>query len=216
MASPNGPSLQEAIALAQRMASNPADSVTLAGQLVDVLSGLPPAAGELLSRPFFERASLWTLGCSFENVGPTDEPPPQVIRCQHDVWIRGIVGQAYVRQGQPNQEPDDVIASLQFLRNMGGTNGRGLFEANFRLDGLQGFVSSGQSEILLPGTLLLGDGMWFAPMDWKLQKDQAIEVRLRSLVGELGLSAFLAPDPILLRWATINFWAEELNQPAVQ
>lgn len=212
-----GVSLEDAIALAQRMASSPADSVALSQQLVDTLSQLPPQAGELLSRPQFERASLWTLGCSFENVPATGAVPPQIIRCQHDVWIRGVQVQAY-----PDLSPFGgdfstlslIVQTLRALRFTIGTNGRGLVRVNWRLDARQGFISRGNAEILAPATLISGDGRFSAAKDWQLQKDQTIEVRLESALSQLNLSADIAD--LVLRWVTVCFWAEELDQPSQQ
>ena len=91
---------------------------------------------------------------------------------------------------------------------------------NWRLDGRQGFISSGQSEILAPAVGLTGDGFWIAPMDWRLQKDQAIEVRVRSRMLDF-LTANLDPAFVddadrTLRWIVVTFWAEEMNQPSAR
>ena len=218
-----GPTLQDAIALAQRMAANPADSVVLAGQLADVIAGLPPSSGELLSRPVFDRASLWSLAAIFQNVEADGEPPPQVIRCQHDVWIRGVQIQAYPKWIGDSEDVNLALQKILGNRLAFGnetTNGRYFVEANWRLDARQGFISSGQAEILAPGDLVAGDGVWQAPMDWKLQKDQTIEVRIRSRMNEifpplLDPETFNASDRILALVAVV-FWAEELNQPSQQ
>ena len=211
------PSIQDAIALAQRMAQNPSDSVSLAGQLVETIQALPPFAGELLSRPHFERASLWTLGCSFENVPATGSVPPQVIRMPHDVWIRAVQVQVY-----PVLAPFDAsfaalslaASTLRALRFSTGDNGRGLARVNWRLDARQGWISSGQSEILAPAAIISGDGCFPADKDWQLQKEQVIEVRLENLFADLQMGA--AVTDMLLRWAVVTFWAEELDQPQIQ
>lgn len=212
-----GPSLQDAIALSQRMAQNPADSVAMSSQLVETLRGLPPVAGEILSRPRFDRASLWTLGTSFENVPTTGQVPPQIIRCQHDVWVRSVQVQVY-----PLLTPFDgdfatlslAVQTLRALRFATGTNGRGLVKTNWRLDARQGFVSNGPAEILAPAALIAGDGCYPASRDWQLQKDQTIEVRLESLFGDLNLGQ--TQSAYLLRWAVVTFWCEELDQPSIQ
>lgn len=211
------PSIQDVIALAQRMAQNPSDSVTMAPQLVDALQALPAFAGELLSRPHFERASLWTLGCSFENVPASGSVTPQVIRMPHDVWIRAVQVQVF-----PVLSPFDTnfaalslaVSTMRALRFSTGDNGRGLARVNWRLDGRQGFVSSGQSEILAPAAIVSGDGCFPADKDWQLQKEQTIEVRLENLFADLQMGA--SADAMLLRWAVVTFWAEELDQPQIQ
>lgn len=215
--------INEAIALADRMASNPADAVSMADMLVSVIERLPPEAATLLSRPLFQRASLWSLGVSFENVLPNGEAPPQTILCQHDVWIRGVsicVIPLIHLTGEPTL--NDLIARLLLFRNAcatQGTNNRGLVEANWRVDASQGFISEGQAEITGPGTLIAGDGFWSAPLDWRLQKDQTIEVRLRSRMNQffpLTLGANMTDAERVLRWVTVVFWAEELRQPSVR
>src|SRR6185503_17351952 len=217
-----GPSYQDAIAVAQRMAQNPADSVSLVGQLVTLLANLPPPASELLSRPDFERASLWTLGTFFENVTATSSPPLRVIEMQRDVWIRGVQAQAYPLFVETGQAPADALfEQLSFfreLREYASTNGRPLFEANWRLNGKQGFISSGSTEVFAPGAVIAGDGFFSAPMDWRLQKGETLEVRVQSRMSDI-LPANLAgvsDANRVLRLVTVTFWAEELTAPSVQ
>jgi hypothetical protein len=214
------PTLDDAIALAERMAQNPADAVTLAGQLAELVQSLPPGRSELLSRPAFERASLWSLATSFENIALGAEVGPQIIRCQRDVWIRGVQIQAYV---QPLADlVADYLAKLRVLERTcrtTGDNWRGAIEANWRLDAKQGFISTGQAEILGRGTLVAGDGFWNAPLDWRLQKDQVIEVRVRNVLDRLipvGASDVLVAADYTIRWCVVSFWAEELNQPSAR
>jgi hypothetical protein len=182
-----GPSIQDAIALAQRMATTPADAVAMSSQLVETLQSLPPSPGELLSRPRFDRATLWTLGTTFENVPTTGQVAPQIIRCQHDVWIRSVQVQAY-----PLLSPFDanfaslslIVQLFRALRFSIGSNGRGLLRTNWRLDARQGFVSGGPNEVLASAALISGDGCYPAAKDWMLQKDQTIEVRVESTLGD--------------------------------
>lgn len=217
-------SLDEAIALADRIAANPAEGIKLADMLADTVDRLPPEAADILSRPFFERASLWTLATSFEGVLADGEAPPQTILCQHDVWIRGVVAVSIPLIGLVS-DPSiaDLIEQLQLFRDgcaTQGANNRGLFETNWRVDARQGFISQGQSEILGPAALVAGDGFWAAPLDWRLQKDQTIEVRVTSRMREffpqtLG-STFPDNTFRILRWVVVAFWAEELRQPSVR
>lgn len=128
-----GVTVDDVIALAQRMAQNPADSVSFAQQLVEMLGNLPPPSGMLLSRPKFDRASLFTLGCSFENVPlSAGSIGPQVIRCQHDVWIRGVTIQAIPAfapiTGQTFGNVTTMAALFRALRLSVGTNGRGFVQ----------------------------------------------------------------------------------------
>lgn len=217
-------SIDEALALSERMAANPADAVGMASQLADVLDRLPPEAATLLSRPAFQRATLWTLGVSFENVLPDGEAPPQTILCQHDVWIRAVVMQAIPKFVEDDQGSlVNLIRKLRLFREActcQGTNGRFLTDVNWRVDARQGFISQGQAEILAPGTIVTGDGFYVAPLDWRLQKQQTIEVRLRSRMRDF-LPDTIDPNIITdadreLRWVTVNFWAEELRQPSAR
>jgi hypothetical protein len=214
-----GPSFDDVIAIAERMAGNPADSVTLAQQLATMVGNLPPPAGELLSRPAFERASLWTLGCTFENIEIDSSPPPQVIQAQDDVWIRGVSAQAYplfVPDGAADLEAQ--IAYYRAMSDVAGQNGRLCFDANWRIDGKQGFISGGASEILGPGSVITGDGFWSAPLDWRLQKAQTIEVRVQSRMQDVFPSSLASPFSSanqVIRYLVVAFWAETLNMPSV-
>jgi hypothetical protein len=213
------PTLSDTIALADRMVANPADSVTLAPQLADAIRLLPPSRAELLSRPVFQRASLWSLAVSFERLDPGVEGPPQVIRAQHDVWIRGVQAQVYLAP-----EVTEAVNNLDALRRLrrvcgqAGSNLRGLVEVNWRLDGRQGFISTGQAEILARGTSITGDGFWSSPLDWQLQKDQTIEVRARARSAEFLplIPGNITPLDQQVRWLVVSFWAEEMRQPSTR
>lgn len=211
----HGPaSYAEARALAERMAASPADAVSFAGKLAELVQNLPPQKSELLSRYIFDRPGLWTLVASFENVETGPEAPPQIIRIQHDVWIRGVVGVAIPQLPIPSPDDFGLMLSQQCRFT---TNNRDKFECNWRIDARQGFVGTGAGEILAPATLVTGDGFYVAPLDWRLQKDQYIEVRLRSRFPEFIPAGLVQdPDALVLRWALVCFWAEELNQPSVR
>jgi len=217
--------LAEARGLAERMAQSPADAVSLAGMLAECVQNLPPEKSELLSRYEFERATLWTMVASFENVDPSNIAAPDVnVIMEHDSWVRGVCGVAIPRFDQfgTGATIADLLATIQVLDAACfryGRNGLPFFEANFKLDDRQGFVSSGSSELLTPATLICGDGVTMAPMDWRLQKDQAIQVQIRN---RLDLLSPLPPtqdqpfDIRTLRWVLVCFWTEELRQPSAR
>ena len=212
-----GNSIQDVIALADRMASTPADAVAMSGTLVDCIRALPPPSGALLSRPRFDRASLWTLGTTFENVAVGVQQPPQIIRCQHDVWIRSVQAQAYPRLEPFDANFNSLSLIVQLFRSLVftvGTNGRGLFKANWRLDARQGFITTGQSEVLAPAASITGDGRYPAPKDWMLQKDQTLEIRVESTLQDFELG--VADAALILRYLVVTFWAEETDQPSQQ
>ena len=217
---PNGPSptsIAQVRQLAQQMANNPADAVALGAQLGSLIRDLPPDRATLLSRPHFERATLWVYGVSFENVeiASASEAPPQIIRLQHDIWLRGIEAQVILKHEDSETLEFFKLAQLSF-----GTNNRAFVECNWRVDARQGFVSDGQAEILQDALSITGDGQFSAAIDWRLQKDQTIEVRLRSKLLELLGPANVGEDgpfeDMRMRWAVITFWGEALRQPSVQ
>lgn len=210
------PTIEDVRAVLQRMASNAADAAALAATLPDMISNVPPVSAQLLSRPHFERASLWSYVASFENVEFGHEAPPEVIRFQQpDLWVRGV--EVTVIPGlAAGATMDELAASLFQLQQASlayGTNGRFLFECNWRLDDMQGFISTGISETLEVASLLAGDGSFSAALDWQLQKDQTIEVRVNSLVDRLFP---INPTALVLRWITVVFWVERLDQQSVR
>jgi len=219
MSSPT--TIQQAVSLAQRMAGDPSAAVALASQLADLIDRLPPPAGELLSRPVFERATLYTEVLSFENIKPGSLSPIQSIRCQRDLWIRGVSAQAYPSLTAPSAEA--LFAKLLILNAFSRTsNGRSLFEVNWRLEGTQGFISKGvEGEILAPAATVTSNGFFHAPLDWQLQTNDTIQVRIRNAARDLFPATL--PDEIFsdaeltLRWIVVTFWAEEpRTQPSVR
>jgi hypothetical protein len=208
-------SLEELEGLARTMAGSPAQAVSMAASMADKARELPPPRSELLSRPLWARGSLWTEGVSFEFV-PNDgsESPPQIIRLQHDMWIRGVEACALF---QAFDDPENLLEAQAGLNRSFGSQNRWAAEANWRVDARQGFVSSGQAEILAPLNTIAGDGSFSAALDWKLQKDQTIEVRARSRLGDvLGPIAKDEDNGFLIRWLVVTFFGESLRMPGVQ
>ena len=213
-------SLADVVLVLERMKSNPAEAVQLSQLLPELIGNLTPPAAQLLSRPHFECASLWSPTAQFEFVAPRGEAPTQNIRIQEDMWIRGV--QCSVLPGLARGATTvanwlQLFSYLQGLANVTGENGRGLVELAWRIDARQGFISSGTNEIFSIASLITGDGTWSAPLDWQLQKDQVIEVRLRSrILDYLTPSQDLPEAALALRWVNVTFWAEGLRQPSVQ
>jgi len=207
--------LEEIEGLARTMAGSPAQAVSMAASMADKARELPPPQSELLSRPLWARGSLWTTGVSFEFV-PNDgsESPPQIIRAQHDLWVRGVEACAIF---QAFGNPATMLELQGGMRANFGDSNRWAAEANWRVDARQGFVSSGQAEILAPLNSIAGDGAFSAALDWKLQKDQTIEVRARSRLGDvLGPLATDLDDGFKIRWLAITFYGEVLRMPGVR
>lgn len=207
--------LQQVYSQAQAMLQSPADLVMQSSKLRDLVRSLPPSRGEELSRPAFERAGLVALCANFFDVPQGQETNPQTIRAPFPCWIRGVSAIALT-----TIDGDTITAvgglllpaeEIEWWRQF-GTNMRGLFELNWRLNGRQGFVSSGLAEILAPATLVTGDGEWSAPLDWRLQQEDTIAVRCRNRLDRL-LPVTCVTPPILrtFPWVAVTFWAEDLS-----
>lgn len=209
-------SLAEVKAVLQRMSGNAADAVALAANLPDMIGRLEPASARLMSRPHFERATLWTYSAQFENVPTTGEAPPDVIRVQHDLWVRGVECQVIFGPEVPDPALYEAIFGILQSTIVNSSNLRHLVELNWRVDARQGFISTGTSETMESAALITGDGTYSAPLDWRLQKDQTIEVRCRSLLRYLVPAELLPDVNALLRWVVVTFWGEALQNPSVR
>lgn len=211
--------LQTVMGLLERIESSPADAIGLLPEAIDEIRRLPPAKGATLTRPVFDPGTLFTLGLAFQDVDLVAEAPPEVIRVQHDSWIRGVVSVAFQRLRNPEGEPIPLatlnltLQGLQALCASEGTANRYTFETNWRVDARQGFISTGAAgEILAPATLVTGDGFYVAPLDWRLQNDQTIEVRIRSILGELVGGVDNLNGAIDVPLIVVAYWTEEMKQ----
>lgn len=206
--------LDDVRALAQSMVASPANAVQLAGELQTSIQKLPPPRADIITRPDFERAALWTYTASFENLpnsGIVQETQP--IEVQRDVWVRSVSACAIVQQEEVGELPE----SYQFAGLNLGANNRWIFEVNWTLEDDRGFITRGLSEILAPGNAVTGDGERSAPVGWRLQKNSTIVVRARSLLAQ-EQPLLLEPDSeseAVLRWLVVNFWCEEIRQPGI-
>lgn len=215
-------SLAEVRAVLQRMNGNAADAVALATNLPDLVSRLEPPSARLMSRPSFERATLWTYSAQFEDIEPGQEAPPEVIRVQRDLWVRGVDCQ--VLWGPPLAQADigSYVELWSIMKTLfsNAPNARQLVELNWRVDARQGFISTGTSETLERASLIAGDGVFSAPLDWRLQKDQTIEVRCRSLIEDVfpaaGFPTLANAGGLVIRWVVVSFWGEGLDTPSVR
>jgi hypothetical protein len=218
-------SLSDVRLMAERMASSASDAVALSSDFGALVSRLGPERGELLSRYRFERASLWSLGVSFENVPPDAVPPQKVIRCNRDMWVRGVVAQAYTHLAIAPSD-DAVDPELEMWQALGSS--RNLFDALWRLNSIQGFINAGGQEnapieALEPAATITGDGFFFVPLDWRLEREQTIEVTVRSrMLSVLPAGMVFATDVELpdilrtLRWIVVSFWCEEIDAPSLR
>jgi len=202
--------LDDVEALAQSMVNSPAAAVQLAGQLQATVQSLAVPRAELVTRPAFERAALWTYAVSFEQLDNSGDPSTKVIELQRDVHVRGVNACAIVQTPLENFE----LSSVFWLTSQagGGKNLRWLFDVNWSIDDERGFITNGIAEIRARGVAITGDGEFSAPLDWRLQRNQTIVVRAASRLADASADAVEEPGTIL-RWLTVTFWCEELRQP---
>jgi hypothetical protein len=211
--------VQDVYSLVQQMIQSPADQVRLVSQLRSMVQSLPPPHSELISRARFKRAGLWSYVANFFNVANTGEPPVEVIRVPHDSWIRGVHAYALPESSEDFEQAESFqnLARMRDQINEGvGTNFRGLFEVNWRINTRQGFISSGTGELLAPATLVTGNGLYPSELDWRLQQEDTIEVRVRNTYDRLfPITDEDPPTPLerTIPWICVIFWAEELPQP---
>lgn len=210
MGRPQPPTLNDVRLCASRMASNAADALNLVPAFAELVEGLQPADSLLRSRPEFERGALWSYPALFEFVEANSEQPLQVLTAQTDLWIRGVNCTVITgfQQGSGGAAEGLIFSVLSLLY---GRNSRFIIEAKWRLDEAQGFISRGTSETFAPAVLITGDGEYNAPLDWVIEKDETIEVSIRSLVPQLlGTAQPETPLPPL-RAVWIAFWGEDLR-----
>lgn len=202
--------LDEAIALAERVQAGNTRGIAAIERLKLLLETLPPQPAQVMTRPHWQRAALIHYAASFESVPNVGEPPSQNVEIQINGWLRSINAQVYVQFDQA------AATSLIPLLFRWGSNNRWAAEANFRLNDRQGFQTTGHSEIFEPLERLTGDGSFPVPLDWNvLEKGDTIEVRLRSLLGDIFNAGELATVGIVgIRWAVISFGVEPLDHPS--
>lgn len=192
-------SLAELRATLQHAMSTPSQAAAMADLIPEMIRGLPPARADLASRPEFALGTDVVFQCIFEDVETSSgqsEDSPQTIELPYDVWIRGAAAYATLQlPGQGDQLPDaDALAQLagiaQRLSITYGSCGRFLFETNWRVDSRQGFIQRGAAgEVLVTANLITGTGKYPAALDWRLQYDQTIDVRVRNVLTDLTLPA---------------------------
>lgn len=187
-------SIAELRAVLSEAAQTPSQAAAMADLVPDLIRRLPPERAELATRDMFHLGTDTELLAVFQNVSPstgTANATPEVIEIPYDIWIRGCAGYALNQLPGPELEGVDLNTIQGIAQGRGnalaqlGSGGRPFFEVNWRLDGKQGFVQRGASgEIFANATGVVGTGKHPAAMDWQLQKDQTIEVRIRNIVDQ--------------------------------
>jgi hypothetical protein len=208
--------LSDVHSLLRQMLASPSDMVRESATLRDMVRNLPPEQAELLSRYRFDRGTLQAYVANFFDVAQDRQNYVETIRIPHDAWIRGVQAHAVVALDEEETEQEGTVSAWEQRRAVCrpyGTGFRALFDVNWRLNSRQGFVTDGSGEVLAPATLVAGDGIHSVPMDWRLQKEDTIKVRVRNRTLQVfpaGCANVLAPA---IPWIAVVFWAEELPQP---
>jgi len=205
------PTLQDVLSLAETAASSGANAVHHMTQISQALRNLPPAAGEILTQPKWRAASLWSYAANVQNLAPNQEKTAQ-IRLPAPVWMRGVVTGVIPVLAFGTQTPSQVLEAWQLIRQQ-ASNYRSLIEVSWRLNGRQGWVSTGTGEAQAAANTISGDGTYLERLDWKLEREDTIDVRIRnvsnrlvsSLPGEAG-----AGGGFTLAMVNVVFWAQKL------
>lgn len=205
--------LEQCASLAEELAANPAEAVHQLPLLRKWLRDLPPPRAQLLSRPEWNVASLWTNVAAFENV-QVNEERIEIVRCQRDLWLRGCVA-TVIPAFQPGEDPTSLeelitqVVSARSIINFSSRQFRQLFEMSLRLDGDLGFFSRGQSgEVMIGAEGATGTCERAAKMDWALTTNQHIEVRIRNNSLWIG-GSLLDFGGIPIRAIFVAFWGVE-------
>lgn len=209
--------LSELRGVLEQAAQTPSQAAAMADLVPELVRGLPPDRAELSSRQKYHLGSDTVLLAHFEHVKPSGGASidsPQVIEVPYDMWIRGCVAYSVAQIPGPNESVVDLptmegFADLQDKFARLGACGRYQFDLNWRLDAKQGFVQRGASgEILANATSITGTGTFPAAMDWQLQKNQTIEVRIRNVYDRLLGDAVNPPIALTseLRLVVVAFY----------
>jgi len=204
------PTLEQVRAVMTQMMGNASDQVRLAPTLQEMVRQLPPPGGELLSRYQFDRAGLYSLCTNFYWLAE-DAVRSQVIRCPKDMWIRSV--HVFVMPSlvfaEPPPSADLLLAAQQraLLCNY-GTNWRCLVDVAWRLGGKQGFITDTKGDLLAPAAQVSGDGEFPAYLDWKLEREDTIIVKVHNRIDRTISAECVTDIYRTLKWICVAFWAE--------
>lgn len=207
-------SIEDLQGLLSRLSADPGEAVRSAADLSDLVASLEPPAMGIASRPHFERASEYAFPMVFEHVGADAiVGPKSIVASWGDVWVRGLTATCFPLIYLPEGATFAARADrLQRFRWDLGPEWRALFDLEYEIDGKHGFVSDGFADLQGDARELTGDGEAPVPLDWTLQRDQVIQVKLHSKLAELNLDAGgTFPTFAELRYVVVCFWAKDLS-----
>lgn len=186
------------------------DQVRIVETLAKRARELPPPDAQLKSRPKFARAGLQSYYANFFEM-PDGIELTKSIRVAHDCWIRGV--QLAVLPALEFEETPDAAtwwsaAHMRALLNRYGQNWRSFVDVRWRIEDYQGFITDGYAAVVPPATMVSGDGIGSADLDWKLKQDQQIVVDCTNRIGRIIDPECATYFKRTLPWAAVVFWAE--------
>ncbi len=173
--------IRQVVSELRAMAANPAAAASHAIQLPELVRRLPPDVDALATRAEYQRGISYSLPLLFEDVEPGVEVSARPIRLSlGDVWFRSMTAQAYPDVVLTDPEQGDIAFALGTAYRRAFLPGwRGSFEVSYQLDGRQGFVSGGTSEVFVSAASGTGYVGQPNPIDWRLQRSQVIRASIR-------------------------------------
>jgi len=193
-----------------QMLGSASDQVRLAPQLSRRVRELPPSDSDLCSRPRFDRAAGDTFVANFFEL-PEDDPQSELIRIPRNAWIRGV-NVCVLPSIEFDQTPSPgewwEQASLRALLNRYGTNWRGLVDLTWRIEDSFGFIQDGTARVRAPAACISGDGEFSADLDWRLERDQNINVTAVNRLERVLDPECATNIARALPWVAVCFWAE--------
>jgi hypothetical protein len=203
-------SLVEIQSMLTQALADAGDQVRLVETLAKRVRELPPPNALLKSRPKFARAALQTYPANFFEMPENVELTKQ-IRIAHDCRIRGVQV-AVLPALEFDQTPDSATwwtaAHMRALLNRYGQNWRAFVDVRWRIEDYQGFITDGYAAVVPPATMVSGDGVFSADLDWTLKRDQHIVVDCTNRISRIVDPECETYFKRELPWVAVVFWAE--------
>lgn len=130
---------------------------------------------------------------------------PEQIRIPFDCWIYGVASWSFLPIGS---EQDSVFITPTCA------DGRDLFAIDWGLDAFESFVTDGERRMIAPASVVTGTRTRPRMLSWKVQRNQQINVRFRSL---LNAHVPTLPTPVTvypkIAIAAVAFYAVNMEKP---